>query len=249
MDESAKAIRLERRAFPGQRDEALGPVYLACFEPAVETDPVDLVAWAVVSRNLSTGSRRVAMVAAILIACGVWAFVRTGGSSGSFENDKVDSFGYVSFYQSFQNVSIVITSITSVYGEDAVTGRLRNITVQKFEYRLQEQELNSENHQWEIVNYVAWEPSTGSWNGITFEVSKTGDNVRHKFKKIEFELSFANNPVFLSEMQTTDGENTANIRWEKNSTEFIKVQIDEEQSKDAETKHTTEVVGYIVFSY
>jgi outer membrane protein assembly factor BamB len=37
------------------------------------------VAWAVATRNLSDGLRRVTMVATILLACGAWALVRTGG--------------------------------------------------------------------------------------------------------------------------------------------------------------------------
>ncbi|MBK5256375.1 MAG: PQQ-like beta-propeller repeat protein [Vicinamibacteria bacterium] len=40
------------------------------------------VAWAVVSRRLAVGPRRLAMVAAILAGCSVWALVRTNGISG-----------------------------------------------------------------------------------------------------------------------------------------------------------------------
>jgi outer membrane protein assembly factor BamB len=47
-----------------------------------------LVAWAVATRRLKDGARRVSMVAAILMACGVWACVRTGGFTAStFHND------------------------------------------------------------------------------------------------------------------------------------------------------------------
>jgi outer membrane protein assembly factor BamB len=40
------------------------------------------VAWAVVSRRLAVGPRRAAMVATILLACGVWTLVRTDGITG-----------------------------------------------------------------------------------------------------------------------------------------------------------------------
>jgi outer membrane protein assembly factor BamB len=46
-----------------------------------------LVAWAVATRRLPDGLRRVTMVATILLACGVFALVRTGGFTGSFNND------------------------------------------------------------------------------------------------------------------------------------------------------------------
>jgi hypothetical protein len=45
------------------------------------------VTWAVATRRLSDGPRRAAMVATILLACGVWTLVRTGGFTASFRND------------------------------------------------------------------------------------------------------------------------------------------------------------------
>jgi outer membrane protein assembly factor BamB len=45
------------------------------------------VVWAVASRRLSDRPRRVAMVATILLACGGWAFLRTGGITGEGTSD------------------------------------------------------------------------------------------------------------------------------------------------------------------
>ena len=45
------------------------------------------VVWAVASRHLSDGLRRATMVATILLACGVWTLIRTGGFSGEFDQD------------------------------------------------------------------------------------------------------------------------------------------------------------------
>jgi hypothetical protein len=46
-----------------------------------------LVCWAVASRRLSSRSRRASMVAAILLACGVFALLRTGGITGDADAD------------------------------------------------------------------------------------------------------------------------------------------------------------------
>jgi hypothetical protein len=55
---------------------------------AIPTLGVALVVWAVATHRLSDGVRRVTMVATILLACGVWALVRTGGfTAASFKND------------------------------------------------------------------------------------------------------------------------------------------------------------------
>ena len=46
-----------------------------------------IVSWAVLSRRLADGPRRAKMVATILLACGVWTLVRTGGFSSDLDND------------------------------------------------------------------------------------------------------------------------------------------------------------------
>ena len=45
------------------------------------------VLWAVLTRNLSTGTRRATMVATILLASGLWMLLRTEGMDGSARND------------------------------------------------------------------------------------------------------------------------------------------------------------------
>jgi outer membrane protein assembly factor BamB len=46
-----------------------------------------LVVWAVATRRLETGPRRASMVAAILLACGAFTVIRTGGISGTGDSD------------------------------------------------------------------------------------------------------------------------------------------------------------------
>ena len=54
---------------------------------SVPTLSVAFVAWAVLFGRLPDVPRRAAMAAAILLGCGVWAGVRTGGFTGDFRND------------------------------------------------------------------------------------------------------------------------------------------------------------------
>lgn len=46
-----------------------------------------LVVWAAAARHLPERARLATMTATIVLACGVWALVRTGGFSGDFRND------------------------------------------------------------------------------------------------------------------------------------------------------------------
>ena len=165
-----------------------------------------------------------------------------------FETDRTRGFEKVSFSQSFQEIPVLITSILSNNEADAVTGRIRNIDTQGFNSRLQEQERNTKKHATETIGYIAWEPSMGTMDGLTYEVSKTSNSVKDKFYTIQFEQNFINTPMFIADMQTGDGMNTANIRWQNKDAYAVEVCIDEEQSKDVEIKHTTEAAGYMVFS-
>jgi outer membrane protein assembly factor BamB len=45
------------------------------------------VVWAAASRRLADAPRRATMVATILLACGVWTLVRTGGINSNFDNE------------------------------------------------------------------------------------------------------------------------------------------------------------------
>ena len=54
---------------------------------AIPVVSLAFVVWAVASRHLSDGPRRVTMVATILLACGVWTLVRTRGVTGDADSD------------------------------------------------------------------------------------------------------------------------------------------------------------------
>jgi hypothetical protein len=168
--------------------------------------------------------------------------------AGMLETDRTKGSESVSFSQSFQEIPVVVTSVLSINESDAVIGRIRNIDTRGFDFRLQEQESNSKKHATETIGYIAWEPSTGTIDGLTFEVNKTSDSVRHKFYTVQFEQKFMNTPMLIADIQTGDGMNVANVRWQNKDAYAVGVQIDEEQSKDNEIKHGTEVVGYMVFS-
>jgi hypothetical protein len=140
---------------------------------------------------------------------------------------------------------VVITSVASFNEAEAVTGRVRRASPTSFQYRLQEQELNAQVHAKETVAYIAWEPSAGPIDGLTVEVKKTPDTVLHTFYRIVFTTSFSDAPVLLADMQTTDGGDTANLRWQNKTSKGVDIKVAEEQSKDSEITHTKEVVGFI----
>jgi VCBS repeat-containing protein len=154
-------------------------------------------------------------------------------------------FDRVKFSNQFSVTPVVITSIASVNEYDAVTTRIKKINKAGFKCKLQEQESNRKQHVPETVNYLAWEPSAGYDNGIRYEVATTGNRVRHTETTVEYNNSFKEIPLVVTDMQTTDGKDTSIMRVLQVSEQAIEIMVEEEQSKNSETGHTTENGGFI----
>ena len=169
--------------------------------------------------------------------------------AGKFDTDATGSFGWVDFSQTFNQVPVVTSTVSSFNEEDAVCSRLKNINTTGFDFRMQEQELNRQIHTIETISYIAWEPSSGTVGNLKFEVDKTDNVITHNLQTIVYNETFMATPVFLADMQTTDGGDTANLRWQNKDLYGIDIKITEEQSRDSEIYHTTEVVGYMVFDF
>ncbi len=73
--------RLVHKSIAGGMMGMMLPIY------AIPVLSLALVGWAVASRRLSSGPRRASLVATILLACGVFALLRTGGITGGADSD------------------------------------------------------------------------------------------------------------------------------------------------------------------
>ncbi len=168
--------------------------------------------------------------------------------AGSFSTNYTSVLGAVYFSQPFNTIPVVSTSVVSVNEEDAVVGRMDDITETGFKFKLREQEINVQEHDFEMIDYIAWEPSSGVLGDVAYGVGTTGDVVTHHWYTISFPVVFADNLVFVADMQTRDGGDTANIRYENLTADRVNIKVAEEASRDSEVWHTTENVGFMVFS-
>ena len=80
-------------------------------------------------------------------------------------------------------------------------------------------------HTTERIGYIATEPTAGTG----FEVGRTPDAVTDDDYRIGF-----------------DGPDTAGLRYRNLGRSSVDVFVEEERSRDGETNHTTETVGYLV---
>jgi len=165
--------------------------------------------------------------------------------AGSTKVGARPSFVTVSLSAPFASPPVVLAAVTSVNEADAVTTRLRNITAYQFQVGLQEQESSKKGHAPETVAYIAWEHSSGEINGMQFEVGSTAAEVTDSVYVIGYSPSFYQPPVFLADMQSVNDRNTANLRYLYKEAGSVGVWVDEGSSRDKETTHAAEAVGYV----
>ena len=150
----------------------------------------------------------------------------------------------VAFTQWYPTTPVVLTQAQTFWGGDPVVTRQRNLTRAGTSVRLQESEADGD-HKNEIVGYVALEPGTSELDDRPMEAGRTGDVVTDAWHRIDFERSY-DAPAFVADLQTSHGTDTAGLRYRHLDGSGVDVRVEEAQSVDGETRHVSEVVGYLV---
>lgn len=151
------------------------------------------------------------------------------------------SWSSVSFSQSFATTPVVLTQSQTYNGGAPIVTRNRSVSTGGFDTTVQEED--SSGHLDETIGYFAVEPGTGTLGGKAFEAGTA--SVDDTWTTISFSQSYTD-PIFVADMQTTNGSNTCNLRYQNLGSGSVEVFIEEEQASDTETDHTTETVGFVV---
>lgn len=162
------------------------------------------------------------------------------GQTTATNNDFTD----VTFNSAFTGAAPVITTQISTVNEGtAAVLHNENRTLSGFRVQIEEQEINGTAHATETIDWIAI--SNGGTVADGFLVGETGNSVTAATTTVNFGAAFpASNPVIIIDQQTEDGGDTAISRGQGSTSSSIAFNIDEEQSREAEVNHTTEVVGY-----
>jgi hypothetical protein len=165
--------------------------------------------------------------------------------AGSAEVDRQHAIVSLDFSQPFRVTPVVMTAVSSTTNGEAVIGRPSRIRKQGFQFRFQPQESATPEEATETVSYVAWEPSSGTIDGLAFEVDSTLDIRRDRFHTLVFSEVFADAPIFLADIQATGGGRPLNVRWNDKDLDGIEVKIDEAPSNNGVAPVVLDLVGYI----
>ena len=142
----------------------------------------------------------------------------------------------------FGDNPIIFTQLVTNNEATAATVRLRNITQNQFEIRLQEAAIDDSIHLKESVAWIALEAGT-QVEDIQLQADTT--SITHGWTTITFDQSFANIPLLFANMQTVKDAEAASIRNNGVNWNNGKLRIQEENSIDANLAHTAETVGYL----
>ena len=158
-----------------------------------------------------------------------------------------ENFKAQSFAQSFPSSPVVLAQCASDNESSAVATRLRNVTANGFEVRLQEEEAANGAHADEELHYIALSPGTGNETDWQAEVASLGTSFTDQWRTIDF-LSSPTDPLFFAAMQSYRGSDPAALRYRALDGTRAEVKVEEEQSRDSEVAHTQEAIGYLVLS-
>lgn len=171
---------------------------------------------------------------------------------GTLATDRLVSEGWVTvpFTDSFDGTPVISSQVQTRQGGDFVVTRQRNASPSRFQVAMQEEEaLENSGHTTETIGWLALEPGSGIWSGNPYQAGSTGNEVTDEWFDVGFkDQLFARSPQFLAGISTFDGSDPANLRYDSLSRNRARIRLQEEESLDSETGHTTESVDFLAIS-
>ena len=147
----------------------------------------------------------------------------------------------------FQN-PVVIAGPPTRNGSHPCIVRIRNVTPDSFDIRLQEWMYLDETHKYETVSWMVVEagehimPDGSIWQAGTFDLDGT-----LSWKNVSFAESFNDTPVVFTSGQTFNETDPFTVRKKNVSTAGFSAAIQEEEARKT-NGHTTEIIGYLAVS-
>jgi type IV pilus assembly protein PilY1 len=194
------------------------------------------------------GSHTTESVTYLVIESGTHTLAGTSGdiklvAGSTIISNNVNSWATVSGL-GLSATPVVVASVTTKNNTTAVTTRIRSTSNSGFQIALQRQELTTIDHPAETVHFIAMEPGTTA--GSVVMKADTDSGYDHNFKTLSF--SGLSATAFIADMQTTDDTDPASLRYENFNSSSVDIKVEEEKSKNNETDHGDESVGYIAIA-
>jgi len=154
------------------------------------------------------------------------------------------NFTTVTFPHSFESKPVAFAQLR--VGEQirqSATTRMGGLSAGSVKVRLEEQEADNGTHADETINVIAIESGEGVIDNkriMTFR-----PDVTHDWTKLKFETTMKS-PLVVCHMETVNGGDPATLRLKGLVNGSVQLKVQEEQSSDPETDHTSEKVSCVV---
>ena len=144
---------------------------------------------------------------------------------------------------------VVIMGALPMYGGQAATTRVRNVTSNSFQWRVDEWEYLDEGHATETVSYLVIESGRHTLNsGHTVVAGNTSVGTGYK---VAFYSALSATPTVFTSVNTENEAQAVNVRVRNVTSSDFEMQLQEEENggtQNGNRGHVNETVGYLVIS-
>jgi hypothetical protein len=151
----------------------------------------------------------------------------------------------ISFTPDFAGDPVVLASVMTSYGGDAVTTRIRDLDFSGFALAMDEQESKADGHVDEILAWIAIEADAGT-TAEGRKIEAFFEAINHVLTPIPFTSTTHRYPTVVGAVDSTFGADPVSLRYLGPTSTEIELKLTEEQSQDTETDHAAEDVGVFV---
>ena len=145
--------------------------------------------------------------------------------AGGITRITTQQWKYVEFPVNYSERPLVFAQTTSENESSAITIRLRNVSKQGFEMKLQEEEGADDVHAGEDVSWIALE--AGEFDDGSFEAIYL-NNVSSAQTNLTFQNSLSSDVAFLSTAQTFNEEDPISVRYRNLNGTSVELSLQEE---------------------
>lgn len=168
------------------------------------------------------------------------------------QTDTLGEVGQVSIDHNWQLVhldrsyqhAVVVAGAPSYAGTDPTTVRVRNVSANSFEIRLEEWDCQDQTHGLETVSYVVVEAGIHQMANGKVLIADTL-SLTHAFVNHSFPQSFPTSPMVLSQTMSTHEVSPVTIRQDHTQATSSGVRLRLQEVQGSDGVHLSETVGYI----
>lgn len=155
----------------------------------------------------------------------------------------------IAFESDFDSTPAIMSQVQTQNENQFVRTRQKPGNVNGFSLAMEEEEnLEKSGHAAEEIGWLAIESGSGSWNGLDYEVGRTGAVVDHTWDTISFEQSFEQAPNLFASISSYRGADPVGLRYFGLGASEVRLKAEEDMSFDREIRHYREAVDFLAIA-